>query len=162
MDRYLISLDLDGTVADFNKKASEVLGRTLVGHDNNIEWDVLAEKCPTLYKDLDLLPDARELIQFLLTRYSPRVSVLTAIPKKAIFPDVTMHKRQWVWKNIGPTIRTNFGPYSIDKQYHCKGNRHILIDDNPLCIEQWIYKGGLGILHTDAKDTIRCLQSFGF
>lgn len=162
MDRYIISLDLDGTVADFNKKASEVLGRTLVGHDNNIEWDILAEKCPTLYKDLELLPDAKELIKFVLTRYPNRTSVLTAIPKKAIFPEVTAHKREWVKKNIGPSIKTNFGPYSIDKQFHCLGNHHILIDDNPLCIEQWIRMGGLGILHSDAASTINVLQDIGF
>lgn len=159
---YSVMLDLDGTVANFNKKANEVLDTNYQGNHNPWDWKLLAEKCPTLYKDLELLPDALELITYVKSRFRNRLSVLTAIPKKAIFPEVTTHKREWVKKHIGVDIKTNFGPYSFDKQFHCEGNHHILIDDNDLCVEQWISRGGMGILHTDAASTIKQLQRIGF
>ena len=162
MRGYKLSLDLDGTVANFNKKANEVLGTNYQGNHNPWDWKLLAEKCPTLYRDLELLPDAKELIEYVKDHFHSRFSVLTAIPKNAIFPEVTSHKRMWVWNNIGKHVKTNFGPFSIDKQYHCEGNHHILIDDNDLCVEQWISRGGMGILHTDAASTIKYLQRLGF
>jgi len=155
----MIFLDLDGTVANFNKKAGEVLGEEFEGCNNDIAWETLAKYCPTLYRDLELLPDAQELINFIWPQH---FEILTAIPKKAIFPNVTQHKRDWVRKNIDPKIYVNFGPYSIDKQYHCRNNSNVLIDDNHMCVDQWIGAGGIGILHTDAKSTIRELKKIGY
>lgn len=162
MRRYKLSLDLDGTIADFNKKANEVMGTNFTGTHNPWDWKTLSEKCPDLYKDLDLLPDAHQLIAYIRNRFHNKFSVLTAIPKNAIFPGVTAHKRDWVFTRLGPSIKTNFGPFSIDKQYHCEGNHHILVDDNDLCVEQWILRGGIGILHVNAESTIRELQALGF
>lgn len=161
MRGYKLSLDLDGTICSFNSKANEVLGTNYQGNHNPWDWKLLAEKCPTLYRDLELLPDAHLLLDY-FKNHGLKYSVLTAIPSKVIFPNVTAHKRDWVWNNIGKDIKTNFGPFSIDKQYHCEGSHHILIDDNDLCVEQWISRGGLGILHTDAQSTIEFLQGLGF
>ncbi|MBP5699152.1 MAG: hypothetical protein J6W96_06470, partial [Alphaproteobacteria bacterium] len=46
---------------------------------------------------------------------------------------------------------------SKDKQKYGKPN-DILIDDRPNNIEKWIKMGGIGILHTSAKETIRKLE----
>jgi 5'(3')-deoxyribonucleotidase len=89
---------------------------------------------------------------------------LTAIPKRWAWPDVTKQKRGWI-KNYLPEIsddRIRFGPYAEDKQYHCTGHLDILIDDKIRNIEQWRARGGTGICHTSALDTIKQLRELGF
>ena len=47
--------------------------------------------------------------------------------------------------------------FSKNKQKHAAPN-HILIDDRKDNIERWEAAGGVGILHTNAKNTIACLK----
>ena len=39
---------------------------------------------------------------------------------------------------------------------------NILIDDNETNIEEWNKKGGAGIIHTSADESILALQKLGF
>jgi len=41
------------------------------------------------------------------------------------------------------------------------GENRILIDDLPNTIEEWNAKGGIGILHTSAANTIKELKKLG-
>ena len=50
--------------------------------------------------------------------------------------------------------------YSADKQKYAAPN-HILIDDRKSNIDQWVSRGGVGILHTSTADTIRQLKKLG-
>ena len=60
---------------------------------------------------------------------------------------------KWVHRYFGDDVDVRFGPFAIDKQFHCTPGA-ILIDDKPKNIEQWNARGGCGILHTSAKNTI--------
>ena len=52
-----------------------------------------------------------------------------------------------------------FGPYSRDKQNHCKA-LDILIDDRSDNIKEWKETGGVGILHKEYDVTVEKLKGF--
>ena len=66
--------------------------------------------------------------------------------------------RLWVDKNT-PGIKLILAA-ADKKQNYSKPNR-ILIDDKESNVEQWISKGGEGILHKNTADTIKQLQQYG-
>lgn len=162
MTDTLLFLDLDGTIANFEKKANEVLGTDFRGANNDWAWDTLLARCPRLYRDLSLLPDANLLLDYLSDYlFRSKVIVLTAVPSKVNFQFSMEDKRYWVDTRIHPSVPVRFGPYSIDKQKHCTRPDQVLIDDNEKCIMQWRAKGGIGILHQNALSTIKQLQDLG-
>ena len=67
-------------------------------------------------------------------------------------------KRLWVRNNL-PGIKLTLAQ-AYNKQNYAEPN-HILIDDRKSNIEQWRDKGGIGILHTSAEDTINQLKQLG-
>ena len=67
-------------------------------------------------------------------------------------------KRLWV-KNNMPGIKLTLAQ-AARKQNYAAPN-HILIDDRPSNISQWISQGGIGILHTSATNTIQQLKKLG-
>lgn len=145
---------MDGVIADFHNTANKLLG-----HDWKLEvekpnWGALS-KIENLYEVLEPMPDARELWEFLQRSFDD-VQILTAIPKRAHFPEAVNHKRAWVNKHFG-AVRVNFGPYAFDKQFHCRPG-DILIDDTSINCDQWTKAGGRAILHTSAVDTITLLK----
>lgn len=153
-----VETDLDGVLADFDKRALEILGKPFIKGDNSI-WSEIT-KHQEFFRELQVLPDAYELWEY-LTLHFARVEILTAIPRKSTLPLAEYHKREWVAKHFGKEIVVKTGPYAVDKQNHCVPNtNHILIDDNVKNIAQWSSRGGIGIFHTDADSTIQCLEWF--
>lgn len=148
-----IYCDMDGVVANFVKEAEAILGADYAAKMNKAHWGTL-HAYPDFFKDLEELPDARKLMDFLHPTFN--VKMLTAIPFRGIFPMVTDHKRDWI-KSRWPEIDVFFGPFAKDKQYHAKPG-YILIDDTEINCEQWEARGGIAILHKSAEDTISQLQ----
>ena len=55
--------------------------------------------------------------------------------------------------------------YRSEKQMYAVSDNlapNILIDDNETNIEEWNKKGGAGIIHTSADESILALQKLGF
>jgi hypothetical protein len=67
-------------------------------------------------------------------------------------------KKEWVKNNL-PGVKLILSKAPDKKNY--SGKEHILIDDRASNIQDWISKGGIGILHTSAEDTISQLQKLG-
>lgn len=154
-----VFVDMDEVLADWYKKAREVLGPDLVNGGNDFDWAELHAACPDLYRRLDPMPDMKELWDY-VKKYNP--ILLTAIPRRWSWPDVTAQKREWAYEHLGPSVEVRFGPHAIDKQYHCRKPNAILIDDNSKNIVQWISRGGIGIEHKSAADSIAQLKSYGY
>lgn len=170
-----IYLDMDGVLADFEGTVSRILGPDYDWKDEVEKpmWGKVGE-IQNVYELLDVLHDAHKLIFFLKTEFIPRyayknglpwaesevvkIEVLTAIPKRGYFPLAVDHKREWIERRIDPEMKVNFGPYAKDKQYYCECG-DILIDDSEMNIQQWIAKGGIGILHKNTDDTIQQLRA---
>lgn len=152
-----VYLDMDGVLADFEGTVQALLG-TDTNWKEEIEkpnWGEVSQ-IQNLYSILQPMHDAQELWDFVTSKFND-VQILTAIPKRAHFPEAVNDKRNWIYKHFGSSVKVNFGPYAYDKQFHCK--RHdILIDDAAINIRQWHARNGVGILHQNAKTTISLLR----
>lgn len=145
-----IYLDMDGVVADFNKFASNVLGREIgwgVQDLSSEEWEKLGA-INSLYFQLPLIEDSTKLVG-IAKSFSSRFNVefLTAVPRVTTMPSAALDKKMWLDKYF-PGMKVNYGPYSRDKQKWAKPG-DILIDDKRSNIEEWVNAGGIGILHID-------------
>jgi len=158
-----IYLDLDGVVADFDRYVIKRLGHSIDFYQHSAEgWEAIADFRDDMFLNLDPMPDAELLVTNVINIAKSagfNYGVLTAIPRYGHIPLAEQHKREWLKKHF-PELLTNFniGPYAIDKQNHCKIG-DVLIDDSELNIPQWISRGGFGILHTNAVDSLKKLTT---
>ena len=148
-----IYVDLDGVLANMEGYLQRHYGDNWKTEIEKPNWGDVATSHQRLYLDLEPMADAHELWDWLNKTYN-HVEILTAIPKRAYFPNAVNDKRDWVHKHFGKSVKVNFGPYAYDKQFHCTPG-DILIDDMQINIEQWNTVGGYGILHTTAEDSIK-------
>ncbi len=98
------------------------------------------------------MPDGKQLWDY-IKQYNP--SLLSAPSKEK---SSRIGKRVWVKHNL-PGVKLILAN-AVDKQKF-SGENQILIDDREKNIEQWRSKGGIGILHISAADTIKQLKELG-
>jgi hypothetical protein len=153
--------DLDGFVVDFDREFQKVMPG--VKEEDDWLWEDLHKVQKDIYLVAPRLDEGFAVLTY-LEPYWPEWYILTAIPRRWNWPDVTKHKRAWVNREI-PQIgddQIRFGPYAEDKQFHCTGKYDVLIDDKLRNIEQWTDKGGTGIhFKGNAQDAINQLQKRG-
>lgn len=158
-----IYLDMDGVIADFDKRAIEILGvkprefEEIHGTDR-ILWERLY-KTNDFYLSLDLMPDALELYEGAKKfgeLYCHEVVLLTGIPSKPILTWAAPQKIEWAALKFGEDQKIITCP-SIDKYRYCLPG-DILIDDWPKYKHLWENVGGHFIVHTDAKSSLKQLE----
>lgn len=158
-DQPTIYCDMDGVLADFLKFTGEFLGRDFKDSD----WSELPDNT---YALLPPMPDAKQLWGF-IGKYDP--FILTAYPKAERGPiskRAPEDKTIWMKKHFGvpksrmlPVMRKDKQQFAIDGR---DGRPNLLIDDHADNIKQFRAKGGLGIVHTSAANTIRELKKLGY
>ena len=148
-----IYIDMDGVVADFNTAARKILGArpedeakaAQAGRWPAERWNRL-KAVKNLYR---VLPKMLRADMMLLKALQFKdqlgwdVRMLTAIPKNNDVPDCIQDKVEWMQEYF-PGIRVDFGPYSQDKQRHCRPG-DILVDDRTDNCEQWRAAGGYAV-----------------
>lgn len=157
--KYVVSIDMDGVLADFDARVREVFGKSVaeiptrdlwVGisrHDKNVE---------PFFENLPMMRDAQELIDFVDKNFY-KWNILTAsgyTPK-----NVEEQKRKWVAKVISPKVDVLVVRKSPEKARFAAEDA-ILIDDRMKSIDPWRAAGGIGIFHTSAAQSIKELQEF--
>ena len=109
------------------------------------------------WSGLDWMPDGKELWNY-IKDFSPAPKILTAPMKND--PEGGDHKgkRLWVEKNIGNDVEVIVEREKWKYAVHESGEQNILIDDTHRKIEPWGEKGGIGLWHKNADDTITSLS----
>jgi 5'(3')-deoxyribonucleotidase len=151
---------MDGVVADFNKFASDILGREVGWHEKDLtskEWLSLAS-IPNMFYQLPLIEESTRLVataKSLSAKFN--VEFLSALPRETTMLTAAEDKIKWVSKYY-PGMKVNFGPFSRDKWKWGKPG-DILIDDKYPNILDWFEKSkGVAIFHEgDFKRTINHL-----
>ena len=108
------------------------------------------------FATLEKLHDADELWDFVTNNFN-NVEVLTATgftPKNA-----AVQKNEWCKNNLINCHKVNTVKRSTDKA-NLANSTSILIDDRTQSINPWVEHGGVGILHTSAKNTIQQLSTY--
>lgn len=159
---YKIYLDMDGVIVDFISAIHKLFKLTdfreweKMGKEKYVDINKTGEKW---WSEMNWLSDGKKLWNY-LKDYD--VTILSAGPKDKISHPISVEgKRNWLNKNIGSSYGSNaIITTAVEKQKHADKN-HILIDDSPRNIKQWISKGGIGILHKNTSDTIKQLKKLG-
>jgi 5'(3')-deoxyribonucleotidase len=152
----IIYLDMDDVVADWYTYAQDYLDIRWDKADNwhipDSSWKRLKD-CHRFYRDLPLKAGANELVEW-VTDYAGRsgneVRFLSALPHNNDMHWAVWDKVQWAQRYF-PNIPVFLGPYSHDKQHHCKPG-DILIDDRAINCEQWEAVGGLAHIYDNWED----------
>lgn len=173
---YTIFCDLDGVLADFKAEMSNKVFKDTqqeLGGDGEYTdaryssdpqfrsymWKAVSayqkKHGPVIWRDLELLPDAMELWNY-LKRHNPQILTATGDEKYQALPQ----KREWVTKHLGSSIRINH-VRAAPLKVQFAGPNHILIDDQLRAIDPWVAAGGIGIHHTSAANTIAELKKLG-
>lgn len=156
-----IYLDLDGVLADFDKRACEVLNgechyRYDFIHGGDALWDRL-NAVPDFFASFDLMPDAGILWNAVA---ATKPMILTALPKTNAWK-VDEQKRRWVFQKLGIGGKRVITCETKDKPLHCKPG-DILVDDRSVNKKNWEAAGGIFILHNKAVFTVAKLKQLGF
>jgi len=147
----VVYCDMDGVLTDYDASFTELFG----DHPNNVfailteeEINNVIDNTHSFWADMPWTKDGKELWNF-IKDYSPILLTTPAETVKTCKAD----KIRWKNKHLSKDVTIIF---SNSKQDYAASDA-ILIDDKKENIEKFISKGGLGILHTSAKETIQQL-----
>ena len=153
--KYTIYCDMDGVLVDFDQGYKDLTGMTIKEADaqgRTAFWEPIAKAGAGFWIRLKWMPDGQQLWDY-INQYNP---ILLSAPSKE--ESYKIGKQVWVKRNL-PGAKLILRPASQKQQF--SGENQILIDDRVDNIEQWKSKGGIGILHTSASDTIKQLKELG-
>lgn len=154
-----IYLDMDGVIADFNRRYKELYKIEPKEADTYKTFDkffniFIAER---QFAKLDLMPDAMELINYLRSLPIP-TEILSSTSSEKRDADIREQKIEWLNKH-NLEFPVNLVPGKRFKRTFSNPNS-LLIDDTSQNIDQWRVEGGIGILHTDTITTIGILKMY--
>jgi len=157
--QYTLYCDMDGVLTDFDKRFKSLNPEHLTAAQyqakNGIEkfWDFIdVDNKIKFWVGMEWMPDGKVLWDYI----KDKQPTLLSAPSRN--PASRLGKRLWVKNNIPGT---KLVLASAEKKQNYSGKDKILIDDRPDNIEQWRARGGKGILHVNAQDTINQLQNLG-
>jgi len=161
-----IYCDMDQVLVNFLDGAEQVLGVPYTDKDfwndtTDDKKELLTKKSPRLFSKLNWMDDGKKLWKF-INKHDPKI--LSAHPTKWM-PNAKSDKAEWVKKNLGLSMDDTHLVKRAEKVRYAlsdKGQPNILIDDHAKNIKEWNAKGGIGILHRNASDTIAKLKKMGF
>jgi len=156
-DKYTIYCDMDGVLCDFDKRFMEFSnGIPPSQYENEFGkkafWELISKKGVGFWVGIPWMPDGKQLWNYI----KPHNPSLLSAPSRE--ESSRLGKRLWVRNNIPGTkliLRQ-----AEQKQEFASPNA-ILIDDRTSNIQQWRDKGGIGIMHTSANETIKQLKELG-
>jgi len=160
-----IYLDMDGVVADFDKRFEGLSGMLPQAYVDKYGldafWDLIDEKHKVAFwRGIELMPGAKQLVDF-VSQYPYQMLTAPSIKKQSV-----IGKGLWVKDKIGtlyPSKPKVF--YKKAKEKHMVKSEltknDILIDDRADTIGRWVGAGGTGILYQSANQVINDLKNLG-
>ena len=154
-----IYVDMDGVLADFEKRYKEIFGRDISRDrkDNNFENNFILLINNNHFATLDKMNDFHELVSYLNSVNIPK-EILSSTGRPYKHESVSAQKSEWLEKN-GIHWPQIFVPGKHLKKNYATPNS-ILIDDTKSNITDWNEAGGIGILHTNVESTISMLKMY--
>ncbi|KKM77355.1 hypothetical protein LCGC14_1370950 [marine sediment metagenome] len=156
---YKLFVDLDGVLVDWHRTLRELTGiENLNDLPKKEFWravGIAAKKGRKLWYESEKTHDADQLWDY-VKGYDPTILTAGATSIKSSYQE----KRDWVRDNLGSEWKVIVVDGGREKYKYAAPN-HILIDDRSVSVDPWVDAGGIGILHTSAKNTIENLKELG-
>jgi len=147
-----IYLDMDGVIADFDKRYIELFNITTKQSERDKKWVQFFDKFieERHFATLDLMPEAIELMDYLKSTGIP-IIILSSTSSENRDNEIRPQKMEWLKKHkidfpviLVPGAR-------LKKDYATPDS--ILIDDTSKNIDDWRREGGIGILYENLLHT---------
>lgn len=162
---YYIYLDMDGVVADFDKRFKDLSGmlpQEYVDKNGlNAFWDLIDEKHKVAFwRGIELMPGAQKLVKY-IEQHPFEMLTAPSVKKQSI-----IGKGLWVKDKVGTLYSTKPKvTYRKAKLKHTVKPQltkyDILIDDKASTIDTWNSSGGTAILYQSADQVINDLKQLG-
>ena len=162
---YYIYLDMDGVVANFDKRFEDLSGMTpsqfISKYDKNAFWNLIDEKHKiAFWRGIEVMPGADRLVNF-VAQYPYEMLTAPSAKKQSV-----IGKSLWIKDKVGTLYSSQPKvTYKRAKEKHLvKPNLtkfDILIDDKPSTIDNWNNAGGTGIFYQSASQVINDLKKLG-
>jgi hypothetical protein len=157
--RYVLFVDLDGVLADFDRGVEEVTGARPSQLSPKAMWPRLA-RTPGFYANLPWTSDGPVLWER-VKHHDP--VILTGLPRGSW---AKPQKLEWCRRELGSDVPviTCMSRDKAEKAREWVAERTagtpvpVLIDDRESLRERWEEAGGIFILHTSAAESIRALE----
>ena len=156
-----IYCDMDQVLCNFLKGADKAVGGSFVTADRKTRWNTITSMGKKFWENLEWMPGSKQMYSF-ISKYDPYV--LSAYSDKDATGSKT-GKMNWLKKNtkfkrskINLVLRDQKKKFAKDND----GKANILIDDYEKNIKEWEQAGGIGVIYTNAPNTIRELKKLGF
>jgi hypothetical protein len=151
--QYQVYCDMDGVLVDFNRGYKDLVGVEPSSiADKTLFWDPIAKKGAAFWITLKWMSDGQKLWNY-ISKYDPKLLSAPSREKSSRIGKIVWTKREL------PGVKLILKP--ADQKQQFASPTAILIDDKISNINQWIAKGGIGILHISAENTIKQLQNLG-
>ena len=160
---YKIYVDMDGVVADFDKRFTDLSGMSPSEFESkngkNAFWDFIDVKHKlAFWVGIPPMSDAQSLMDY-VSKHDYEMLTAPSIKKESLMGK-GLWIRNWAKKGLFPSKpKVNYKP--AKNKHHFAAPNHILIDDKQSTIDSWNAAGGIGILHTSAGNTINQLKKIG-
>ena len=160
---YKIYVDMDGVVADFDKRFRDLSGMNPNDYEakngKNAFWDFIDVKHKlAFWVGIPPMQDAQRLIDY-VSKHDYEMLTAPSIKKESLMGK-GLWIRNWAKKGLFPS-KPKVNYKSAKNKHHFAAPNHILIDDKQSTIDSWNAAGGVGILHTSASNTINQLKKLG-
>jgi len=162
---YYIYLDMDGVVANFDKRFEDLSG--LLPNDfvdkygKNAFWDLIDEKHKvSFWRGIEIMPGAKKLVDF-VSKYPYEMLTAPSVKKQSV-----IGKGLWITDKVGTLYpsrpKVTYRPAKEKHNVKSKLTKFdILIDDKKSTIDSWDAKGGTAIFYQNADQVINDLKKLG-
>lgn len=153
----MIYFDLDGVLANFDKKVFDDTG--LYPHQmSKKELFTYMKTVDRFYGVLEPIKPMVAVFKTVRALYGHGCEVLTALPLVQDHPTAQYDKVQWVKDHLGVGIQTNCVSRRQLKSTFCRDLTDILIDDNEHICNEWNTAGGIAVMHVSLSETLNTLK----